>query len=450
MRTPLPYPVALERLYHAAQGAREAVEAEDVHITDCLGRVAAKDHRSPFSTPRFDSSAMDGYAVVSDATKCATLENPLAFVIKKTIQAGDHEPCLLTLDRTDDMPPCVRVMTGAPFPVLDDMEDGKSFDACVKWEDTAQQPGARNDIILITKPVPAGMNKRHSGQDIKQGDVVLRAGTVIRSTHVMCLASVGITTVRVVRRPRCGIWSTGKELLTTQSPIPDVNGPYLSLATRELGADTGFLGILLDERSVLRQEIEITLLRGPWDVLLTSGGVSGGKYDFVREVLETLGATIIFHGLDIRPGHPVLFATFQRQTGQGLTAFFGLPGNPGAAAACFRFLVVPYIRRFMGRDIETPLSVCLEPGTTRLPNGRHSQKHAKCSSSTLDRFHHGILSRSAVGTMTVKPTSDQSPAKLNAFSFVNCWIHFKPEQDSEEGTLVDCYPTTSCNIIREA
>ncbi|KXJ87866.1 MoaB/Mog domain-containing protein [Microdochium bolleyi] len=490
MCSSLPYATALEKLLATADGqacqSGQAARSENVSLSDSVGRVAGRDHGSLVSTPAFDSSAMDGYAVISALTRTATPEYPVSFCLRGGVRAGEHKqprPVAFSqgapAEDRDDLAPCVEVMTGAQFPVLLDIK-GRSFDACVKWEDTntttttaAQNnnndatAGATRTIttVTLTRPVPAGANKRNAGEDVQVGDIVLRAGETIRATHLMCLASVGLTSVAVSLRPRVGIWSTGDELLTkTASPVPDVNGPFLTVAAREAGAEACFLGTIPDDpqalgreiRAALGTETEIGAATSPggasrWDILIASGGVSGGNYDFVRPVLLDLGATIVFHGLAIRPGHPVLFATLPRERDAGVTAFFGLPGNPGAAAACFRFLVVPYIRQLRGQPQEVPVPARLLPAssitgastTQRLCGEKKSNRHKNSLPKTVDRFCHGMLRRSSSsGNLVVTPSSEQSPAKLRPFSTANCWMHFKADSQDGDGTErhVECYP----------
>ncbi|KAI1055646.1 hypothetical protein LB505_010005 [Fusarium chuoi] len=328
---------------------------ESVSIEDAAGRVSTCDHYSPISTPEFDTSAMDGYAICSESTKSASADHPVFFCVKGTIAAGDDSFALPSCHTPDEPQPCFEIMTGARFPegVL-----GEVFDACVKVEDvtrTIAKEAGLGTCVAIRKPVPRYANRRFAGEDIQKGDLVMERGITIRTSHIMPLASVGIDKIQVEKKPRVCIWSTGNELT---SHIRDVNGVYLTAASKEAGVDATFGGSITDEVDALVHTIKSQLESPAVDILITSGGVSVGKLDYIRQALETLGATIVFHVVAVRPGHPVLFALLPSARGE--IAFFGLPGNPGAAATCFRFLTVPYMRYLLGQEPEKPVLARLE------------------------------------------------------------------------------------------
>ncbi|CAI4210458.1 unnamed protein product [Parascedosporium putredinis] len=361
------YTTALAALKDAAGDVRASrLPAESqvrVSLEEAVGRIAACDCTSTVATPEFDTSAMDGYAVRSEATRRASPQHPVVLEVQGTIAAGDDPffaawaPILHA-----GIEPCAEIMTGGRFP---HSGAGADLDACVRLEDvvvktsmtgTANGPSARSTrtLITLTKPVPRHANRRFAGTDIQKGQVVLRAGQVINSASLIPLASVGIKSVLVAKKQRVAVWSTGKELLSGSSRVPDVNGIFLAAAAREFGADVSFLGVLDDEpASITRAVADALVSEQPPNILVTSGGVSAGKFDFVRRAMERMGATIVFHGIAIRPGHPVLFALLP--SNRGKVAFFGLPGNPGAASACFRFVVVPYLRQIASRGSEAPV-----------------------------------------------------------------------------------------------
>ena len=408
---------------------------ELVPLCGAVGRTVACDILSPKSLPEHDTSAMDGYAVYAHTTAGASSQTPVILRVEGSIAAGDNLKTIQPgIENGEAAEPCVEIMTGAIFP---DGPLGGPYDSCIKVEDTLiatppTPPGNWSTRhILITKPVAPGANKRFARSDISEGDVIVKEGGLIQSSHLMPLASLGLESVPAARRPRVGIFSTGLELMNGNGPTRDANGPYLTAAARGIGVEADFLGILDDdEREVhhcLRRAAESEL----YDVILTSGGVSKGKVDHVPNVLFQLDADIVFHGLPIRPGHPVLFARVPAQNGQ--VSFFGLPGNPGAAAACFRFLTTPYLRALQGQETEQPLPARLG----RLQECKVKQ-NGNCE-AMMDFFRHGVLSITAEGMMTVKPNREQSPAKLRPFASANCWIHFKNGRLEREGDVVDCY-----------
>ncbi|RYP57937.1 hypothetical protein DL770_010542 [Monosporascus sp. CRB-9-2] len=428
------YAASLQRIRDIAHEQRRRKSPTDgqerVPITEGVGRIAACDHASPLSTPEFDSSAMDGFAISSAHTLSASPETPARFRVRGIVAAGE-EPPVIPDGAVEDLSPAVEIMTGAKFPGHETL--GEPFDACVKYEDMRYCPEQKG-VILISKPVSRNANRRLAGEDIARGDVVLEAGQTIETTNVMPLASVAIDSVLVVKRPSVGILSTGKELVSGQATVRDVNGPFLTAACREAGASATFLGTLTDDLDTLMEEIGEITRQSVYDVLVSSGAVSAGKYDFIRTALEAIGAEVVVHGLAIRPGHPVILALLP--SGKGKTAFFGLPGNPGAAAACFRFLVVPYLRELQGQPQEVPVRAKLSvPGSEVYTCNKGRNGHA----SSIDRFRHGVLKFSSTSGPTVALSEQQSPAKLQPYITSNCWAHIERD-DVSEGDTVDCYP----------
>ncbi|KAF5267848.1 hypothetical protein FOXYS1_1257 [Fusarium oxysporum] len=411
---------------------------EVVPIEEAVGRVSACDHFSPISTPEFDTSAMDGYAICSESTRLASAEHPTFFCVKGTIAAGDDSLTLPSRHTRDGPEPSFEIMTGGRFP---QGELGEVFDACVKVEDTiriaAKEPGL-GTCIAISKPIPRYANRRFAGEDIQKGDLVMKKGVTIRTSHIMPLASVGIKTTQVRKKPRVCIWSTGNELTSLKSHIRDVNGVYLTAASKEAGADATFGGSIPDEVDALVQTIKDRLGSSAVDIMITSGGVSVGKFDHVRQALETLGATIVFHGVAVRPGHPVLFALLSSAWGE--VAFFGLPGNPGAAAACFKFLTAPYISHLLGQEPEKPVLARLE----NLQLGSSSRKSimdAPNRGLNCDRFRPGVLQMTGGEGLTVHEAAGVlGPSKMAPFVQANCWIHIKANEAIETGQMVYCYP----------
>lgn len=440
----LSYSGALAKITDAAQLQRKfnSDSHEPVPLTGAVGRSAARDILSPKSLPEHDTSAMDGYAVYAHTTTSASPQTPVLLRVEGYIAAGEN-PKAIQVDMADGeaASPCVEIMTGAIFP---DGPLGRPYDACIKVEDTqlATPPTPPGDWstrhILITKPVASGMNKRFAKSDISEGDVIVRKGDVTQLSHVLPLASLGLESVPAMRRPRVGIFSTGLELMNGNGATGDANGPYLTAAARDIGVEADFLGILDDDERDVHRCLQKAGESGLYDILLTSGGVSKGKVDHVPNVLLQLGADIVFHGLSIRPGHPVLFARVP--TRMGRVSFFGLPGNPGAAAACFRFLTMPYIRALQGQEQEQPVPATLG----RLQGCKASQKSDRVA--TMDCFRHGVLSVTSGGTLAVEPSREQSPAKLGPFASANCWIHFKNGSLEREGDVVDCYPLSPTGL----
>ncbi|RBR09088.1 uncharacterized protein FIESC28_10028 [Fusarium coffeatum] len=415
----------------------ESKKYETVSLAEAIGRVAARDYLSPISTPEFDTSAMDGYAISSSLTNLATPETPVFFCIRGTIAAGDKPK---SISPKDDMAlnSCVEIMTGAQFP-----EGEEVLDACVKVEDTVRIAG-EVPCIAVSKPVPRYANRRFAGEDIQKGKVVLRKGSLMRASHIMPLASVGIDAIEVLKRPKVCIWSTGNELTSKTSHVRDVNGVYLTAASKEAGAEATFMGSIHDEVESLVCSIRERLELLSTDIMITSGGVSVGKFDHVRQALEILGAKIVFHGVSIRPGHPVLFALLPSPFGE--VAFFGLPGNPGAAAACFKFLTVPYIKLLLGQQPENPMLARLE-NLELGSSARKSNMDAPNRGLNCDRFRPGVLDLTGREPTVHDAPGVLGPAKMKPFVEANCWIHIEANERLEAGQMVSCYPMNDTSIL---
>ena len=318
------------------------LEDEQSPILDCLGQVLAEDVCSSLNVPPLDNSAMDGYAVQSRDTRGASRESPRFLRVIGTVSAGS------IADAECEVEPgtAVRIMTGAPIP--------KGADSVVIFEDTdeTQRQGASTEIGIL-RQAEAGLNIRRAGEDITQGSIVLSQGAVLRPSEVGVLASLGRTTVRVIRRPTVAILATGDELVDINQPLPtgkiyNSNTYSLAALVRRYGGIPKILGIALDsEDSVvarLRQGLDA-------DMLITTGGVSAGDYDVVKDVLAKQGE-ISFWTVRMKPGKPLAFGTIKGVSRAGIARnipHLGLPGNPVSSMVTFELFVRPAILKMMGK-----------------------------------------------------------------------------------------------------
>ena len=350
-------------------------DIEVVALERSLGRVLAEDIRANRDQPPFDVSAMDGFALRS-----ADLEHaPAVLTIIEDIKAGDLPKHTVQANQ------CSRIMTGAPIPA--------GADAVIRVEDTQ---ALTDDRVEIGKSVKAGNDIRPLGEGMRNGQVVLLAGTEITPGVVGVLATVKCAQMKVHRRPRVAILSTGDELEGLDEPvdlnkIPNSNSYALMAQAQALGIEPVLLGIARDDP----QELAEFLRRGlEFDVLLVSGGSSVGLHDYVRPTLEALGVDMHFWRVEMRPGHPVAFGT----TATGV--IFGLPGNPVSGMVCFEQLVIPALRRMMGhqrlfrRTVEARLAhaVKIRPGRTD--------------------FIRVVLERDPTGAYVARSTGNQSSGAL--------------------------------------
>lgn len=295
--------------------------AEIVPFFEARGRVLREDVIAVHDAPPADNSAMDGYAVrASDV--------PGRLRVSGDIPAG--HPSAHPLEPGTAM----RIMTGAFVP------DGADTVIQVELTDGG------TDFVIFEKALPAGANIRRRGSDMRAGDVVLRAGTRIGPAEIAVLAAVQKTKVSAGRRPTVAILSTGDELIDPDGTlaagkIVNTNGPLLAALVRDAGAIPRELGIVRDTREATIAGLEAALES---DFVLSSGGVSVGAFDFVKEALEAIGAETKFWRVAMKPGKPVVLSTWRDRV------IFGLPGNPVSCFVSFHLFVHPALRKYAGEE----------------------------------------------------------------------------------------------------
>ncbi len=316
------------------------LEEEDRPILDCLGQVLAEDIYSTIDIPPLDNSAMDGYAVRSDDTHGAGPQAPRFLRVIDTIMAG-------SISRYEVKPgTAMRIMTGAPIP--------KGADAVVRFEDTdeAQRKEPSGEVGVLHE-VKAGRDIRRAGEDITRGSMVLSKGIVLRPSEIGVLASLGHNKVKVIRRPVVAILATGDEIVDISQPLPEAkiyNSNSYSVAALILryGGIPEILGIASDSEDSLVAKLQPGL---DADMLITTGGVSLGDYDVVRDVLVKEGE-IVFWKVRLKPGKPLAFGMVKGLSKTGTDRnipYLGLPGNPVSAVVTFEVFVRPAILKMMGK-----------------------------------------------------------------------------------------------------
>jgi len=316
------------------------LEAEESPILSCLGQVLAEDVFSTINIPPLDNSAMDGYAVRAADTRGASLKSPRTLRVIGIVAAG-------AISRLEVEPgTAVRIMTGAPIP--------EGADGVVKFEDTDEEErqGTPAEVGVLVEVAP-GAEIRRAGEDIAAGSPVLSKGTVLRAAEVGVLASLGCRKVKVIRRPVVAVLATGDEIVDISQPLPDgkiynSNSYSLTALVQHYGAVPKVLGIALDNEDSLMDKLGSGR---DADMVITSGGVSLGDYDVVREVVEKEGE-IVFWRVREKPGKPLVFGLLKgrSKTGEAKNIpFFGLAGNPVSAMVNFELFARPAILKMMGR-----------------------------------------------------------------------------------------------------
>ena len=361
-----------------------ALPAVSVPLLDALGLVLAEDVSADRDVPPFRNSAMDGYAVRADDVARA----PAQLRVVGEVAAGGFP------DRAIGRGEAMRIMTGAPMP------DGA--DTVVRVEDTDN----RSDVVTITAATPKGLSVRQAGEDLRKGETILTSGTVVRAAEIGLLASVGKAMVRVFKRARVAVLSTGDEIVDVDAPIArgqirDANRYSLASAIRAAGAEPWVRGIVRDTPDALRAALREAMSA---DAIVTSGGVSVGDHDHLKPVLSELGS-IDFWAIAIRPGRPLAFG--ELRDGERRVPIFGLPGNTVSSLLTFELFVRPALLRMQGRR-----------NVTR-PRARARLLEPVDKIKSLRFFARGIYDPDA-GTVTT--TGPQGSGILRSMSLANCLI----------------------------
>ncbi|MGB3632684.1 MAG: gephyrin-like molybdotransferase Glp [Rubrobacteraceae bacterium] len=301
------------------------LSAENTLLEKAQGLVLSGDLKARFDSPPFDNSAVDGYAVRS-----ADAEEGSVF------QVVDEAPAGRPAQKSVGEGEAIKIFTGGVIP-----EDA---DAVVMVENTS----GWGEEFELKKPAEPEQNIRRSGEDVREGDVILRAGTEIGAPEIALSATQGYGQLPVYRRPKVAVLSTGTELVTPgerdlyPGEIYDSNSFAMLAQAREAGADAFRVAAASDDADVLRDTIQGALESA--DVVVTSGGVSVGEKDLVKSTLLDLGVEQVFWGVKLKPGKPVFYGI------QEDSRFFGLPGNPVSAMVCFELFVRPALTEMMGRE----------------------------------------------------------------------------------------------------
>jgi molybdopterin molybdotransferase len=375
---------------------------ERVHVRSALGRVLAADVISPLDVPAHDNSAMDGYAVrfadlASDGEVTLTVAGT-AFAgapFAGEVKAGE----------------CVRIMTGGVVP--------KGADAIVMQEHVKSADGR----VSIGPGHRQGQNLRRAGEDLKAGAAALKRGQPIRPAEVGLIASLGIPEVEVYRKLRVAFFSTGDELVSIgtapkEGQIYDSNRYTIYGMLERLGCEALDMGVVADDPKLLEQAFHEAA--GAADVVITSGGVSVGEADFVKELLNKLGE-VVFWKIAMKPGRPLAYGRV------GNAHFFGLPGNPVSVMVTFYQFVRDALLKLSGRDPVEPIPTFKVPCTSTLK---------KAPGRT--EFQRGILTRDGAGAWSVRVTGEQGSGILRSMSEANCFIILPTDQGNvTPGTLVD-------------
>jgi molybdopterin molybdotransferase len=382
--------VSFDTAYRKILSAVTELESETISSRDAFGRILYQDIRSDVNIPPLDNSAMDGFALRWNDTIGATPDNPVSLSLCGEIQAGGDFSNIIVKSRS-----AARIMTGAPIP------DGA--DSVIPVEETTEDTS--QGIITVRKQLQLHENIRHAGEDIKAGQIVIKKGAKLRSAETGILASLNVGNVPVFKRPRVAILSTGDEIVEVgealrPGQIRNSNAYTLFSEIQKYYGIPHYMGIARDSVSLTKELFSKAL---EFDIVLSTGGVSMGKYDLVKEVLVDLGVEISFETIKMKPGKPLIFGVKKN------TLFFGLPGNPVSTMVSFLEFVRPALLKMCGaRNLRKPEIIAVADNDIPKKRGR-------------TEFLRGSFSITS-GIIHVSTTGPQGSGILRSMSEANCLI----------------------------
>jgi molybdopterin molybdotransferase len=389
---------AVERVLSAVPPA----ESEQVPLIEAERRVLAESLRSPIDLPPFDNSSMDGFALRAADVAAALLETPARLRLIGRVEAGQ------TFDGEVQRGDCVRLFTGSPLPA--------GADAVVMQEDTRLEPGVPGEVLVL-EGVKPWENIRFRGGDVKRGALVAEAGQRVNAGLLSLLGALGLPEVSAGRQPVVGLLATGSELREPgQSLAPgqiyESNRLGLAALVRQAGAVPKVLPLVPDALTATRAALEAAFAQ--CDALVTSGGVSVGEMDFVKEAFNQMGGSLQFWKVAIKPGRPFVFGRWREKL------LFGLPGNPVSATVTFLLLVRPALLRWQGAtDVSLP---------------KHPATLAEPLSNPGDRRHFLRVQMTADGK--VRSAGTQASHVLSSMAGANALLELPPQATLAAGTTV--------------
>ena len=391
------------------------IGSEIVSIKDALNRISSKEVIAKSDYPADDNTAFDGFAVNSKETK-NTFQK---FKILKTIAAGDN-PYIKKVPKLS----CIEVMTGAIIK--------KPFDTIIPIEDIEFFPSKQNaKYIIIKKKIKKSEFIRPKGSDYKKGNKIIKKGELINPAHILSLKTLGIDKVLVKKKVNIVFYPSGNELSDKKNipswKIRNSNTIYLNSLIKSLPVNFTVQKILRDKDQKFFKKQISKELKSKTDILITSGAVSKGKFDFIPSVINQFKIKNHFKGVAIRPGKPIMFAKFNNNK-----CFFGLPGNPISSVACFRFFVIPLLFKSLGLKVEKPIFAKLK--------NKFSKK------KKFTRFVKGKLTFDKKGLVQFEVFEGQESYKIEPFVKSNAWGVFKDGVSVfNKGNLIDVYSASGLN-----
>ena len=390
------------------------IRTELIKSTNCINRVVAEDIFSKTNNPAGNNAAFDGYAVNSNDTNNLSKNKSKYFRIIGMVAAGDRPK-----NSVKQKFKTIEIMTGGLLP--------KGFDTIIPIEKIKFFPNRQNPkFILVNKRVKKYQHVRFKGSDYKKNDLLIRRGTILNSNHILVLKSLGIKNIKVKKIPNVLFFSTGNEI-SNKETIPDwkvrnSNSHYIQSLDKNFLFNFQSGGILKDKDELIFERQIKKMLNSKIDIIITSGAVSAGKFDYVPKIVNKFKLSNYFKSVAIRPGRPILFANIKGKQ----KAIFGLPGNPISTAACFRFFVYPYLQTLLGINEEKPLKAILKNNFEKKIN--------------FTRFVKSKINTTKNGKIEVEILKGQESFRIKSFTNSNIWTLLPSGKSKfKKGEIVDCF-----------
>ena len=395
------------------------IKSEVILVEKSLNRISSVDLKSPNNYPADNNTAFDGFAINSKETMKIKNKNFKKFKIIKTLAAGDN-PNIKKIPKFST----IEVMTGAIIK--------KPFDTVIPIEQINFYPNPTNPkYIIIKKKIKKNNFIRFLGSDFMKKEIIIKKGEFIKPNHILAFKTLGVKKILVKKRPKIIFYTTGNEISNSvkiQSwKVRNSNSYYLKSFLKSLPFSFEEKKILRDNDLLkFKKQIQINL-KSNCDLIITSGAVSAGKFDFVPKIIKNFKLKYFFKGAYIRPGKPIMFAKFKNNK-----AFFGLPGNPISSAACFRFFVLPFLFFSTGANTAKPIYARLKSQLIKKKN--------------FTRFIKGRLLFTKKGTVEFEIYQGQESFRIKPFTKSNAW-GFLPsgKEKFKKGDFIECYTPTGIN-----
>ena len=392
------------------------IKNETIATTNSLNRIVSNNIFSPSNYTSANNTAFDGFAISSKETKGLNKKNKKKFKILKTIAAGD-DPKIKKIKKFTT----VEIMTGGIIP--------RYYDTIIPLEKINYYPNKKKPkFIIIDKKISKNEHVRFAGSDYKKGEKVICKGEIITSSHILALKSLGIKNIVVKKKPLIVFYSTGNEI-SEKINIPNwkirnSNSHYIRSLSESLFFKFVEGKVLRDKDESLFKKVIKKNLKSKYDIIITNGAISAGKFDFVPKIINNFKLLNYFKGVAIRPGKPVMFAKFKNKN----KSFFGLPGNPISSAACFKFFVYPYLRSILNMKNEKSFKA-------RLKKTFNKKKF-------FTRFLKSKVSINKNGILELEVLKGQESFRIKSFTKANSWALFKSGKSTfKKGELIECFDT---------